>query len=493
MQQAASRYAWPVGAGALLVSLLCLSLASAAGANVTVFWSNSNADRISYAPLIEGGSGADVAINPAYVDDPYGTAIDAAAGRVYWLNRGGGGSIGYASLNGGAAGLLNTAGASFANPAGLAIDPAGGRVYWGNPSGGSIGYANLSGSGGGQLSIAGATAEPNGLAVDPANGRIYWSNFSADKISSANLDGGGAHDLDTSGAPVNGPQGVAIDPASGRAYWTNSKSAGDSISYAALSGGSGGEAHLNQFVSKPVGLALNGQAVYWASEGFDRVEAGDFRACCAIPLATGGASQSGVAFPVILASPRNTESPSIQGAHRPGATLTCAQGKWAGDQVESFLYRAPQSFSYQWYRDGKPIAGATTATIVASKVGTYSCDVTAANFAGSDGEVSPIDFSVNATVGFGKVTLNRRKGTATLRVAVTGGGRLDLYGSGVANAQRKHATGTTKLVVRTSGKARIKLMKTGRAKVKARVSYTPEGGRAIKRFKAIVLKKSPRR
>jgi hypothetical protein len=74
-------------------------------------------------------------------------------------------------------------------------------------------------------------------------------------------------------------------------------------------------------------------------------------------------------------------------------------------------------------------------------------------------------------------------------VAVTGQGRLDLYGTGVANAQRKHATGTAKLVVRTSGKARIKLMKTGRAKVKARVSYTPEGGKAIKRFKAVVLKK----
>ena len=126
---------------------------------------------------------------------------------------------------------------------------------------------------------------------------------------------------------------------------------------------------------------------------------------------------------------------------------------------------------------------------IADKVGAYSCHVTATNFAGINAELSPGDFSVKATVGFKKVTYNRKKGTATLRVAVTGTGRLDLYGVGVANAQRKNAPGTAKIVVRTSGKARIKLTNTGRAKVKARVSYTPEGGKAIKRFKTVVLKK----
>ncbi len=194
-------------------------------------------------------------------------------------------------------------------------------------------------------------------------------------------------------------------------------------------------------------------------------------------------------FPSCSKTPRNTESPAVQGLHRPGATLTCTQGKWRGDVLESFLYLAPQSFSYQWFKEGKPIVGATSATIVASKVGVYSCVVTATNFAGSDYAVSAIDFSVNATVGFKKVTYNRKKGTATLRVAVTGTGRLDLYGKGVANASRKKASGTVKLVVRSSGKARIKLAKTGKAKVKARISYTPEGGTAIKGFKAVVLKK----
>ncbi|HEY6549758.1 MAG TPA: hypothetical protein VIY71_01010 [Solirubrobacterales bacterium] len=183
----------------------------------------------------------------------------------------------------------------------------------------------------------------------------------------------------------------------------------------------------------------------------------------------------------------------VGGAHRPGSNLTCSPGDWRGDQIESFLYRAPQSTAYQWLRNQTPIAGATAQTFTANKVGAYTCQVTAANFAGVNTELSPREFAVRATVTFKKVTYNRKKGTATLRVAVTGSGRLDLYGVGVANAQRKHAQGATKIAVRTSGKARIKLANTGRAKVKATISYTPEGGKAIKRFKKIVLKKRLRR
>ncbi|HEU4943826.1 MAG TPA: hypothetical protein VFT10_01550 [Solirubrobacterales bacterium] len=479
------------GAFALATACLCLCLASTATARTVVFWSNLGANKISYAPLIEEGSGADLPIAAPYVDQPYGTALDAAAGRIYWLNRGGGGSIGYANLDGSGAGLLNTAGAPFANPAGLAIDPAAGRLYWGNPETGqeSIGYANLNGSGGGLLKPVGATLEPNGLAVDPVAGRIYWSNFEADKISYANLDGSDAHDLDTTGAPINGPEGLAVDREKGRVYWANYE--GDSIAHASVNGGNGGAINFNQVVSKPIGVAIDTlrQIFYWGSEGFERIETGNPLGCCLAPLSVGSATQNIPSFPVVLRSPLMAQFPSVQGKHKPGETLSCSPGQWRGDQVESFYYRAPQSFSYQWLRNLKPISGETSPTIVANKVGTYTCEVTASNAAGSDREPSPIEFSVNATVRFKKVTFNRKKGTATLRVAVTGKGRLDLYGKGVANAQRKHAQGTTKITVRTSGKARIKLANTGKAKVKATIAYTPEGGKAIKRRKTIVLKK----
>jgi hypothetical protein len=484
---------------ALAVALLGLCFAPTASARLVVFWSNALANKISSAPLIEQGDGADLPIDPALVYAPYGTAVDAAAGRAYWLNSGGIGSIGFANLDGSRAGLLNTGGAPFSNPSGLAIDPGGGRIYWGNRGGGSdsIGYANLDGSGGGALEPTGATLEPNAVAVDPSAGRIYWSNPAANKISYANLDGSNAHDLDTSGAPVDSPEGVAVDHSKNRVYWANDQ--GDSFGYAAVDGGSGGEPQLNLAVTEPVGVAIDplSQVLYWGNwgspEDFQRLGIGNLAGCCTVPLSLGSATQAGPAFPAVLRSPMMDEYPKVEGQHKPGSTLTCTAGRWKGDQVESFYYRAPQSFSYQWLRNLKPIPGATSSTIVAAKVGTYTCEVTASNAAGSDRAPSPVDFSVNAKIAFKKTTFNRRKGTAIVRVAVTGSGRLDAYGKGVANASRKRVDGTAKIVVRASGKALIELRNTGKAKVRATIAYTPEGGKAIKRRKTVVLKKKLRR
>jgi DNA-binding beta-propeller fold protein YncE len=477
------------GVVVLATALLSLFLTAAANAADSIYWVNTEGDKISHANLGEGG-GADVPIAGAPVGGPNGVAIDAAAGRLYWVNLDDN-TIRYANLDGSGAGLLNTAGATVDSVAGLAIDPLGDRLYWANSIVNKISFANLNGSGGGDLNTAGATLNrPAGLVVSPSNGRIYWSNYAGDAISFTNLNGsGGGGNLDTAGATVDGPEGVAIDPTSSRIYWANYDSS--TIAYASLSGGGGGLLDTAGVpVSSPVGLAIGfASTIYWANYGNDSIAYTSLSGGPRGQVGTTGATLNGAAFPVLLERPHFTEYPAVLGKHKPGSTLTCSQGTWTADRVESFLSLAPQSFSYQWFRNGKAIAGATTAGIVASKVGIYSCTVTAANFAGAENAVSAVDFPVNATVGFKKVTYNRKKGTATLRVAVTGTGRLDLYGKGVANALRKKAKGTAKLIVRASGRARIKLAKTGKAKVKARISYTPEGGKAITRFKAIVLKK----
>ena len=86
-------------------------------------------------------------------------------------------------------------------PWGLAIDAAAGRVYWANNDGNTISYANLDGTGGQDLNTAGATVDgPWGVALDPAAGRIYWSNNLAATLSYASLDGSGGANLNTSGA-----------------------------------------------------------------------------------------------------------------------------------------------------------------------------------------------------------------------------------------------------------------------------------------------------
>ena len=491
MYEAARRSTWLIGASLIAVGLACLALASIAGAAQTVFWGSFNAGKISHAP-IGGGKGTDIPIPPAFVNGPYGTAIDSAASRVYWANFNGN-SIGYANFDGSGAGLLNTSGAIINAPGGLAIDPAGGKIYWANANGNSISYAALNGSGGGNVNTTGATVdEPYGVAIDPAAGRIYWASAKGNAISYANLNGSGGTDLNTTGAPVVAPDGLAIDTTTGRVYWANYR--GESIGYASVNGGSGGQVNTPSPLGAPAGVAIDPtlQTIFWGDEELDQIGAVSLQGGAPVQPATSGATLDTANFPVLLESPRNLDKPTVQGQHKPGATLTCTQGTWRGDVVESFLYRAPQSFSYQWFRNGKPVAGATAATTVASKVGAYTCDVTATNFAGSDAWTSPLEFNVNATVAFKKVTFNRKKGTATLRVAVTGSGRLDVYGKGVANAQRKHAAGIAKIIITTSGKARIKLKSTGRARVKATISYTPEGGKAIKRRKTVVLKKKLR-
>jgi hypothetical protein len=90
---------------------------------------------------------------------------------------------------------------------------------------------------------------------------------------------------------------------------------------------------------------------------------------------------------------------------------------------------------------------------------------------------------------FGKLKLNRRKGTATLTVVVSGPGRLTLKGKGLrrAAAAPKRA-GIVKLPVRTVGRAKRRLMKTGRVRLKALVTFTPRGGAALTRPKSVTLK-----
>jgi len=482
-----------IAAAALTLTLTCLLLASTAVGADSVYWVNIAGNKISHANT-NGSGGGDVPITGAPVGRPSGLAIDAAAGRLYWANRDDN-AIHYSSLNGSGGALLNTAGATPGSITGLAIDPAGGRLYWANTSAEKISYANLNGSGGGDLDTASATVdEPAGLALNPTAGRIYWSNAKGNTISFANLDGsGGGGDLDTTGATVDTPEGVAVDLPHGRIYWTNFGNS--TIAYANLSGGGGGQLNTaGAPVNGPFGLAINfSGTIFWANYSNNSIAYVNPSVGPGEQINTSGATLEGTALPVLLERPHNSESPAVLGAHKPGSTLTCSQGKWYADRVESSLALAPQAFSYQWFRNGKAETGATSPSFTANKVGTYSCVVTATNFAGSESTVSAIDFSVNATVGFKKVTFNRKKGTATLRVAITGRGRLDLYGKGVANAQRKHAQGTAKITVRTSGKALIKLRNTGKAKVKARISYTPEGGKAIKRFKTIVLKKKLKR
>ena len=92
---------------------------------------------------------------------------------------------------------------------------------------------------------------------------------------------------------------------------------------------------------------------------------------------------------------------------------------------------------------------------------------------------------------FGKVRLNKRKGTASLAVKVPGPGSLSLRGKGI-RGQRKaaRAAGTVKLAVRPKGKAKRKLARTGKLTVKVAVTYRPSGGAPATKTKKIGLRQA---
>ncbi|MGA8744761.1 MAG: hypothetical protein WB507_02730 [Solirubrobacterales bacterium] len=473
-----------------LASLLSLSLASTAGAADTVYWANYEGGAISFANLA-GGGGGNLDTTGASAKEANGLAIYSATGKIYWITAPGG-KIFYANLSGGGGGELSTTGATVNFPVGLAIDPAAGRLYWANGGANKISYANLNGSGGGDLDTTGATVEdPLGVAVDPATARIYWAN-AAGKISYANISGGGGGDLNTTGATVEVPAGVAIDPSSGRIYWANEGA--DKISYANLNGSGGGDLNTTgATVETPFGVAIDPSAgrIYWADETANKISYANLDGSGGADLNTAGAMVDHPAFPILLKAPGPAAAPLASGGPMPGSTLTCTPASWSGDLLESFLYRAPQSTSLQWLKEGQPISGANTNTLSAATVGSYSCQGIATDQAGSTTQTSaPV-----AIFSLGKVKANRRKGTASLAVQVAGPGALTLTGKQLVKQQRTSSAssiGTVKLLVKPKGKASRALRKKGKVRVAVIVTFMPQSGSGGSEAKTLVLRKTPR-
>ncbi len=473
----------------LATAVLLLAVASHARAADSIYWPNYSSGKISFASLA-GGGGGDLDISGADGTEANGLTIDAAAGKVYWISSGG--KVFYANLSGGGGGELSTAGTTPGFALSLAIDPAGGRVYW--ASSGVISYANLNGSGGGDLNTTGATVDgPSGVAVDPAAGRIYWSNEggnTSNRISYANLSGGGGGNVNTTGAAGTKATGIALDSASGRVYWSNEYD--NTISYANLNGSGGGDLNTTgATLEAPFGVALDPPAgrIYWANEvGPQAISYANLNGSGGGDLDTSGANVDVPAFPSLLKAPSAAGAPQVAGSSTPGSTLSCTPGSWAPDLLESFLYRAPQSTSFQWLNNGQPIAGATSGTLTAGGVGSYSCRSIAANHAGYSSQTSaPI-----AVFGLAKkAKLNRKKGTATLAVTVPGPGTLTLTGKKklVKQTRASNAAGTLKLLVKAKGKAKKALTKKGKAKVKATIVFSPQTGAATSQAKTLVLKK----
>jgi hypothetical protein len=67
--------------------------------------------------------------------------------------------------------------------------------------------------------------------------------------------------------------------------------------------------------------------------------------------------------------PQAVASPVATGLLTVGSTLSCTTGAWIGG--------GPYVYSYQWYRNGTAISGATSASYLTALAGSHMCVVTA--------------------------------------------------------------------------------------------------------------------
>jgi hypothetical protein len=373
-----------------------------------IYWTNYGDSTIRGASLAGTGT-VDTLYDSAHgVTDPIKMAIDPAAGRLFWAGDYGNGTIRRAPLAGGGAvdTLYGPPQGVFA-PTGLAIDPVAARIYWSDTGYGTLLGATL--AGGGAVSTLYGPAPggawgppvfgPTGVAIDQAGARTYWSNYSDSTIRGAPLAGGGTvGTLYGQGQGVSHPAAVAIDPAPAPPSAIERLPLGGWLKRAPN--------WAEDLVARFFPPASSAGRIYWAN-GDNTIRAA--------PLAGGGTvdtlygSAQGVAGPSALAllrAPVGTGAPTTTwslmlpdqlfgglgfGGGHSGALdqrLSCSRGMWAADLPGSFLYRAPETFAYQWRLNGTDIGGATAANYTPTAPGSYTCRVTATNRAGSATQTS---------------------------------------------------------------------------------------------------------
>ena len=183
----------------------------------SIYWINFGMPTIQRADLDGSNVGSLVEEFRGYGVYPQDIALDAEAGKMYWVEEIEMGSIKRANLDGsGIEELLSGDGLSETEC--IALDAAAGRLYWIQDGNTRIRRADLDGSDARDIVVNGEGGLQC-IALDTQGEKIYWHDSAARSIRRANLDGSGVEDLVTRG--VGSPARMAVDGGSGRVYWTD--------------------------------------------------------------------------------------------------------------------------------------------------------------------------------------------------------------------------------------------------------------------------------
>lgn len=221
---------------------------------------------------------------------------------------------------------------------------------------------------------------------------------------------------------------------------------------------------------------------------------------------------SGVNAAMVPSAPFNTAAPSVSGTATVGSLLSCSSGSWTGEPELALSVGWPLTtpFSYQWLRDGAPIAGATSPayTVQAADVGhALVCEVAATNVAGHTAARSAAVAVVLPAVTLSSSKIAVAGGSAKVPIVcanATCKGTIELTGQVAVKGKGKKAKkktvtlakGTYSLTagkkatisvrVTAAGKSALAAAKGHRLSGKAAVTVT--GGTTLK--KSVVLSES---
>ena len=140
------------------------------------------------------------------------------------------------------------------------------------------------------------------------------------------------------------------------------------------------------------------------------------------------------------------------------------------------------------FGDDTSMAG-TSVSHTYSAAGTYEVTVTASDAAGNHGTTAgTIKIVPSHNLRLGRIVRNRRKGTATVPVTVSGPGKLALSGRGIRKTTRR-AVGkeTIELPVVPRGSTAKSLSRHGHVKVHVTIAFTPYGATSLLTHTAVRL------
>jgi hypothetical protein len=377
---------------------------------------------------------------------------------------------------------------------------AGADIYWAGVGGGSggIGRANLDGSEPDQSFLPGL---PNFAPLAPAvavdGSHIYWTGLTYEGISRANLDGSEVIPNFVPGATARG--GITVSGP--YIYWSTDVG----IGRADLDGSSADNAFVPETGEGTAGVAVFANHIYWTNRALKYIGSAtiegveDPEHLFFGPEYLGGgivATENGLYFDngekgigfTNFTGNFIVES-DVPGAYGVGLAVSGKYIYWAaGDAGVGRANLDGSEFTHSFITTARPAYGVAVDSAGAAAPPATGNPPVPPSPAGPPPPRPPPPSPPN-TFSLGKAKLLRKSGDASLTVTLPGPGKLVLEGKGLLRVtEAVKRKGSVALTIKPNRQTKKTLEKNGKAKVIAKITFTPTAGTPHTESKTLTLK-----